>query len=390
MNTTPSGEQQLRVPGVKYRPVTKTRMVETTIGGETRLTAQTYKDWEPVPPRNLDAIFLRAVIGLAVGMTAVSVIWSTASIGDQLSTVVLAEIAYGSASAFELTWIALQVVEWLLRYDPERAKLARCGGWVALAVVVGSVVTHGVDKDKIAAGVIGGGVSILAKGLWVVVMKMFTVPLGENSADFLRQKREELAVNRVVLGEKNRLDGVQAYLTAIYGEQAAQPIEQPRPAPAELPAAPAAPPVPAAPAIPAAAPIPAAPALQHVPAPAIPAPAAPAVQPTVAPAVPAVPPAPAPAVPAASVASVAAPAAAPAPVAQPAPAPVAPVLQIAGAPSISSTIREALKADQAISDEDLIAHVASVHGDRPGIADTVTRTRRRIENPAPKKRKKGA
>ncbi|MEU7092969.1 hypothetical protein [Kitasatospora aureofaciens] len=380
--TTETPTEQPRVPGVKYRLVKRQRMVETTIGGETRLTPQTYEEWEPVPPRNLDAIGLRAVVGLAVTMTTVSVVWSTASIGDQLSTVVLAAVAYGAATLFEATWIGLQLIEWLLRYEPSRAKPAQFGGWIALAVVVGSVITHGVEKDQVAAGVIGGIVSVLAKGLWVVVMRMFHVPLGEGAASFLQQKREELAVARVVLGEQQRLDGTQAYLTAVYGQQAAQVIEPARPVQApELPAPPvaiAAPAAPVAPPVSAAPPVPAAPGLQHVPAPAIPVPSVATVAAPAAPAAPVAPAAPAPAAPAQQ------PAAAPA---APAPAPAAPGLQAVGGPSVAATIRKALAANPNISDEDLIAHVTDVHGPSRTYAETVPRTRRRIENPTPKKKR---
>ncbi|MDX2922472.1 hypothetical protein, partial [Streptomyces sp. NE06-03C] len=48
-----------------------------------------------------------------------------------------------------------------------------------------------------------------------------------------------------------------------------------------------------------------------------------------------------------------------------------------GGPAIASTVRAALDEDEAISDEDLVAKVAAVHGDRPKLADTVATYRRK-------------
>ncbi|SDL33385.1 hypothetical protein [Streptomyces indicus] len=209
------------IPGVRYRLEERTRTVTTVINGEPRETPETYHVYVPVPPRDFDRALLVGVTSVAVAVTALSVAWSTASIGDLLGTVVISVIAYGAAAVFDAAWITCIAIEWLDRYDQARAKGARTAGGWALAVAVAAIVAHGWIRGSFVIGCVGGAVSLIAKGLWVVVMRHFAVPLGEGPRAWLRQRREEIAAERAISAEVQRLDGARAYHAAVYGSTAA-------------------------------------------------------------------------------------------------------------------------------------------------------------------------
>ncbi|WP_372352648.1 hypothetical protein [Streptomyces sp. KL116D] len=82
----------------------------------------------PLPPRDWDQIALNTVTVIVTALVLACVVWSTVSIGDLLSRVVIAPAAYGAATVFDLAWIALMIIEWLARYTPARARAARNEG----------------------------------------------------------------------------------------------------------------------------------------------------------------------------------------------------------------------------------------------------------------------
>ncbi|MEV8394808.1 MULTISPECIES: hypothetical protein [unclassified Streptomyces] len=196
-------------------------MVITEIDGEPRETPETYHVQVPVPPRDWDRILLRSVTAAAVGVTALSIVWSTASIGDLLAGATVAAIAYGAAAVFDSAWIACLIIEWLERYDQSRAAVARKAGYVALGVAVLAIGAHGWKTGDPATAGVGAAVSIIAKGLWVVVMRHFAVPLGEGVESWLFQRRQEITAERALSGELRRLQADQAYTRVVYGPTAA-------------------------------------------------------------------------------------------------------------------------------------------------------------------------
>ncbi|MEU8870489.1 hypothetical protein AB0D24_04850 [Streptomyces javensis] len=217
--STDTPDHKPRIPGVRYRKTKRTRWVETTFNGETKLREEEYPVWEPVPPVNLDAVYLRAVITVAVLLTLVAVVWSTTAIGRLLGGLVPGNeaIGYLAATAFEVPWITCLVVQWLLRFQPERAKVVNVAGWIGLGIVVTAVVIDGKRLDMLEVGVVGAFVSVVAKGLWWVVLRLFRVDLSDDAAGWLKAKREELSVTRVMLDEQQRMAGHQAYLGHVYG-----------------------------------------------------------------------------------------------------------------------------------------------------------------------------
>jgi hypothetical protein len=317
---TPSG--QPRIPGVRYRTETRERLVSETVNGETRLVPETYQVDVPVPPRDMDRIILRAVTCVTVLVTCLSVAWTTSGIGALLAPVVPTAVAYGAALVFDAAWLCCQALEWLERYDPKRASIARGAGWAALVIAVTAVVAHGVDVGDPVGGSVGAAVSVIAKGLWVVVLRHYSVPLGERVGGWLLLRRREVTAQRALSGELRRLAADEAYSRAVFGDLAASAAQatagadldpSAKPVPIEAPAPPVAPPAP-----------------------------------------PVVPPSPA-----------------------PGPMPSNVTRLDTGNPSIADTIRDCL-AHGTTETPDIVARVREVHGESDTLDKTVARTLRRI------------
>ncbi|WP_434593369.1 hypothetical protein [Streptomyces sp. A5-4] len=369
-NQNPTPEQP-RIPGVRYRKVQRERYVDVEFRGQVKRRKEKYHEWVPVPPVNLDRLYLRAVIAIAVSLTLIAVVWSTTAIGRLLSGMVPGHegAGYIAALAFEVPWVACLMVQWILRDQPERAKAALIAGWVGLGVVVTAVVIDGFELNMPKVGAVAACVSVLAKGLWWIVLRLVHVPLDEEHAGWLEASRQDLAVTRVMLGEQSRLTATEAWMAQVYGTDSSAIAVTGRAPLSELPAVsghvPDMPAPVSAQVIPPAAP--AAPPAAPVPAPV----------PPVVPAVPAVPaPVNAPVDSGSSVPSV--PPVEPEQPAAPQP-PVPPVTQINRSP-IAEICRAEIKGDPKVSDADLVDAVKKAgHPDRPNLADTVRRTALRID-----------
>ncbi|MGA5202756.1 hypothetical protein [Streptomyces variegatus] len=277
----PQPHTQPRIPGVRYRKVRRTAWVPVTYKGETKMVKREWTEEVPRLPVNLDLVYVRAAVCVAVLLTGVAVVWSTMAIGRQLGHLVPEHpgVGYLGAASFELPWVTCLAISWVLRNQPDKAKPVNIAGWIGLAIVVAAIILDGYRVDAIEIGVLGAFVSVVAKGLWWVIIGLFHVELDDDRAGWLNSKRQDLAVERVMLGEQQRMSGTEAYLAHFGVDLAARPEIAPAAPAAELPSAPSAPVVPA----------PSAP----VPAPAVPVPPV-----TPAPAVPVVPSAPAPSAPA--------------------------------------------------------------------------------------------
>lgn len=156
----------------------------------------------PRPPRDWDRTVLTAVTAATTLLVAVSVAWSTASIGDLLSRTVIALLAYGAASAFDLAWILAMAIEWLARYDPERARGPRRAGHVFLAAAMAAVGVHGWLAGDWATAAVGAVVSALAKGGWTLVMQHQAVALDPDTAAWLRAERAGRGAARALAAEE--------------------------------------------------------------------------------------------------------------------------------------------------------------------------------------------
>lgn len=168
------------------------RLVPKTIDGKTHRVPRTVETEVPVVPRDWDKIGLRAVQVLAVVTVLGAVSWSTVSIGDLLSRVAPSWAAYTVAGVFDASWIACMILEWLSRYDPERASLPRRAGHVALLTSMGMIALHGHVLGLLEVGIGGALVSALAKGLWTVVMRFTRVDLDPDAAAWLKAEQMEI------------------------------------------------------------------------------------------------------------------------------------------------------------------------------------------------------
>ncbi|WP_274031470.1 protein transporter Sec31 [Streptomyces sp. MMBL 11-1] len=162
----------------RTRTVERSRLVPHTIDGTTHLVLDRYKEDVPLPPRDWDRLVLTGVTAAAAVIGVASIVWSTASIGSLLDLVVpLTAAAYAAALVFDLVWLSCMALEWLARYDQERAVLPRRAGYVALGIAMGAVGTHGWISGEFAIGCVAATVSGLAKVMWTVVLRHHAKPL---------------------------------------------------------------------------------------------------------------------------------------------------------------------------------------------------------------------
>lgn len=188
---------------MKTRTVHRTRLVPHTVNGKTEMVLDRYTIDVPVPPRDWDHTVLTAVTAAAGILVTVAVIWSTASIGDLLARVTIAPAAYAAAIAFDLAWILCMAVEWLSRYDAQRAALPRRMGHGALLVAMAAVGMHGWLAGEPVIGIIGAVVSGIVKTLWTVVLRHHAKPLDDKTQQWVDKQRAEaggelamVAINR--------------------------------------------------------------------------------------------------------------------------------------------------------------------------------------------------
>lgn len=188
------------------------QLVPHTVDGKTRMVPINVD--APAPPRDWDHLVLNGVTGIAAVVLTASVIWSTASIGDLLARAVIEYAAYGAAVVFDLAWIACMAVEWLARYDEERAALPRRAGNVALAVAMLAIGAHGKVSGFWEVGIVGALVSGLAKGLWTVVLRHQTPPIDERTQAWIQGELADAGASLALIPVRRQLQRAQAQVDA--------------------------------------------------------------------------------------------------------------------------------------------------------------------------------
>jgi len=238
-----------RIPGLRYKTITRTRLVPHTIDGRTHTVTEEYQVEVPVPPRDWDKILNIAVAVGTVALVTIAVAWSTASIGALLSTVVTPVIAYAAAGIFDSTWIVAMALEWLCRYDQARARRPRIAGNIALLIAMGAVGTHGWVSGNPAIGLVGGSISLMAKSVWYVVMRDKHRPLDPRTRAWLDHAEGEVAAALALASRQRELARskaqaalmaqVQPSATPILPAPSDRPARKPqRPQPPSLPTGP--------------------------------------------------------------------------------------------------------------------------------------------------------
>jgi len=200
---------------VKTRKIERTRLVPHTVDGETELVLDTETIEVPAPPADWDQRVRTAVTIGAIILVTASLVWTTASIGDLLSSVTISVVAYAAAVAFDASWIMCMAVEWLLRYDPERAKVAKRAGRWGLAVSMGAVFAHGyLLADTWVIGAVGAVVSGLAKGGWSMAMRVHARPLDHRTQQWVSARRAKVDGQLAMIPIRRELQRGQATVEA--------------------------------------------------------------------------------------------------------------------------------------------------------------------------------
>ncbi|MGY3340963.1 hypothetical protein ACVW0K_007156 [Streptomyces filamentosus] len=160
---------------MKFKNEIRTRMVERTHDGVTNEVPEQYKVPVPVLPRDWDVLAVRAGVTVVGVLTTVAVVWSTVSIGALLG----GGIGFAAAVVFDLAWIVNVLLEYLSRFDADKRAFAKKLGWGLLAATMGAILWHGLLLGNVALGVVGAGVSLFAKVLWMGIMKFINRDLSE-------------------------------------------------------------------------------------------------------------------------------------------------------------------------------------------------------------------
>lgn len=203
------------LPGVRYRTETRQRLIIHTVNGDPEEVEEDYDVRIPTPPRDWDRIVMTAVTVVAAGLLAIAIAWSVASIGDLLARAVIALIAYLAASAFALVWVSCMALEWLARHNADRARGPRRAGTVALILDMAAVAVHGHLEDSLYVGLAGAAVSAVAKYMWSTVMKTQSRPLPELTRRWLVKREADIAARLALAGQLRALARVEGQ-AAVY------------------------------------------------------------------------------------------------------------------------------------------------------------------------------
>lgn len=211
---------------MKTRVETRTRKVVHTVDGIPELVDDEYDVIVPVPPRDWDHIVLTSVLTAAGAMVAISVVWSTASIGDFLARAVVAPIAYLGAVAFGLAWISCMALEWHARYDPARARLPRTAGNIALLIEMAAVCAHGRVEDSLPVGVAGAVISAVAKGMWTVTLAHQARPMSPLTQKWFLKREEQMTARIALAARQRQLDRTEQHAAILTPDV---PVPDPQP-----------------------------------------------------------------------------------------------------------------------------------------------------------------
>ncbi|MEU8866911.1 hypothetical protein [Streptomyces umbrinus] len=190
---------------MKVRTERRTRQVPKTIDGKTHDVQETYTVEAPVPPPDRDAQALVAVTALAALIVLGAVVWSTVAIGGLLAMTSPVWVAYLIAFVFDAAWIGCLTLEWINRYDPERARTPRRAGWAALALSMVLITAHGAVHGSLGVGLAGAAVSLVAKGFWHTVMQATGAELDPASAQWAAAERAEVHAEMATVRVRRQL-----------------------------------------------------------------------------------------------------------------------------------------------------------------------------------------
>lgn len=149
-----------------------------------------------LPPLTPDEIIMRAVGAATAVVVLGALIWSTVSVGAMLAAVAPAWAAYMIAAIFDLTWIVAMATEYVMRFEPSRQKIPKAIGWLALLISMSAIFAHGALLGLPWIGAFGALVSVLAKGLWWLLMFATTRRLDKDTQAWLTLELGEVHARR--------------------------------------------------------------------------------------------------------------------------------------------------------------------------------------------------
>ncbi|MCK9929302.1 hypothetical protein MXD62_19320 [Frankia sp. Mgl5] len=207
---------------------TRTRTVHVpgthTVNGITAPVIRTQQITEPVPPRDWDAIALRAVTGLVVALTLFAVAWSTSSIARLLGG---GPIGYLAALVFDAAWIITLGMAYLVRHRPDRRRTVDWVGWVLVAVTVATLAVEGWQTGGPDRAAAGAAVSLIAKALWWSLDRVTRAPLADLDRQWLAARLSQLATRRALVVMELQVAREEARVAALTGSAPPDP-DRPR------------------------------------------------------------------------------------------------------------------------------------------------------------------
>ncbi|MFE6551686.1 hypothetical protein ACFVHS_25245 [Streptomyces sp. NPDC057746] len=201
MNNQESASEQARIPGVRYRKVRRERIETTVIDGRPSTRRVPYIAYEALPPRDWDEIIRRGVTAVAITVTVLAAVGTTASVGGLLSRILHPAVSYAVGVVFTSSWLACLGIEHIERVDADRAARARNVGWAMLLIGMAAVITYGQQMHQLPAGVVGSSLDLAAKGLWWLIMGLDRVKLDPGVANWVADREQEMA-GRFLLGTR--------------------------------------------------------------------------------------------------------------------------------------------------------------------------------------------
>ncbi len=209
---------------MKFRTEHRERTVPVTRDGITNDVTEQYKVRIPKLPTDWDAVAVRVAVAVVLGLTAVTVAWSTISIGALLG----GSIGYAAAGVFDAAWLVNVLLEYLSRFDPAKRAFSKRLGWALLVATMGALFWHGLLSGSVALAVVGAAVSLFAKVLWMGIMRFINRDLSTRDAQWVAAEvskaNAQLAiagVRRLVARSENR-----AALELLAAEQTRNEVAQ--------------------------------------------------------------------------------------------------------------------------------------------------------------------
>ncbi|MFD9226195.1 hypothetical protein ACFWDI_40860, partial [Streptomyces sp. NPDC060064] len=174
---------------VKFKTTTeyRTEPREITVDGKTHTRPKRVAVQVPRLPSDWDQLATSGAVALVLTLTSIAVVWSTFSIGDLLG----GGVGLAAAVLFDLAWVICLLLEWLARFDEDKRAFPKKMGWALLFITMGAIFWHGMGRDNVALAVVGAVVSMVAKALWMGIMRHINRDLSEDHREWVKAEMSE-------------------------------------------------------------------------------------------------------------------------------------------------------------------------------------------------------